>query len=232
MASGFSNIARVLRHRDYRIYLTGNFLSLVGWWMQRVGVGWLTWQLTESATWLGAIACAELVPTLFLGPIAGAVSDRIDRLIIVRTVQILSMAEAALLAGLTYAGLVSIEILFGLTLFVGIIGSFSQPARLSFISSLVPSEDLSTAIGLNSSSFNLARFMGPACAGLAILHGGVATAFLGNAVSYLAFLISLWMLHVQRDSPSGSSAEAYWAMSSMAFVTRPIIRESAPLCCY
>lgn len=208
--AGFGHIVRVFGHRNYRIYATGNGLSLVGWWMQRVGVGWLTWQLTESATWLGLIACAELIPSVIFGPIAGAVADRVHRLTLIRTTQVLAMAEAAALAGLTYAGLTTIELLFALTLFVGIVGAFSQPARLSFIPSLVPAEELSTALAINSSVFNLARFIGPAVAGIAILHGGVAAAFLGNAVSYLAFLTSLWMLRQVEDPPEAPSGRGFF----------------------
>jgi predicted MFS family arabinose efflux permease len=200
--AGFRHIARALGTRNYRIYATGNGLSLIGWWMQRVGVGWLTWQLTESATWLGIIACAELIPSVIFGTVAGAVADRIDRLTVIRATQILSMAEATILAGLTYAGMTTIEILFALTLFVGVVSSFSQPARLSFIPSLVAPEDLSTALAINSSVFNLARFIGPAFAGIAILHGGVAAAFLGNAISYFAFLASLWMLRMVKEPPA------------------------------
>jgi predicted MFS family arabinose efflux permease len=143
---------------------------------------------------------------VIFGPIAGAVADRVHRLTLIRTTQVLAMTEAAILAGLTYAGLTTIELLFALTVFVGIVGAFSQPARLSFIPSLVPAEELSTALAINSSVFNLARFIGPAVAGVAILHGGVAAAFLGNAISYLAFLTSLWMLRQVRDpqeAPSG-----------------------------
>lgn len=207
--AGFGHIARAFGHRNYRIYATGNGLSLVGWWMQRVGVGWLTWQLTESATWLGLIACAELIPSVIFGPIAGAVADRVHRLKLIRITQVLAMAEASALAGLTYAGLMTIELLFALTVFVGIVGAFSQPARLSFIPSLVPAEELSTALAINSSVFNLARFIGPALAGIAILHGGVAAAFLGNAVSYLAFLTSLWLLRQVKDPPEAPSGRGF-----------------------
>ncbi|MBM3599241.1 MAG: MFS transporter [Alphaproteobacteria bacterium] len=201
MVSGFSRITRALGSRNYRLYATGNFLSLIGWWMQRVGVGWLTWQLTESATWLGAMACAELIPSMVFGMPAGALADRFDKLTVIRTAQFLAMGEAAVLAALTFAGITTVELLFALTLFAGIVSAFSQPARLSFIPSLVPAEDLSAALALNSSIFNLARFVGPAFAGIAILHGGVGAAFLGNAVSYLAFLTSLWLLRVPPEPP-------------------------------
>ena len=189
--AGFGRILRALRNPNYGLYASGNAISLIGTWMQRVAVGWLTWQLTESGAWLGAIAFADLFPTVLIGPLAGVAADRWDRLKALRAGQVLLMLQALLLFALTASGAITIWLLLALSLFLGIVAAFNQPARLALISSLVPRDDLPAAVATNSIIFNSARFLGPAAAGLIIVTGGIAAAFAVNAASYAFFIFVL-----------------------------------------
>ncbi len=196
----FAHIAAALRHRNYRIYIAGNAISMVGLWTQRVATGWLTWELTQSGAWLGAVAFADLCPSLIIGPFAGVVADRVDRLKVMRVAQTLSMLQALALAALALSGLVTIGMLLVLVLVNGVVVGFNQPSRLALVSSLVPRANLSTAVAVNSITFNLARFVGPAVAGVLIVTAGVGAAFAVNALSFLVFLIALARIRLDRDA--------------------------------
>jgi predicted MFS family arabinose efflux permease len=197
-SSGFGNIARALSHRNYRIYISGNAIQLIGTWMQRVSGGWLAWTLTHSGTWLGLMSMAEFLPVLFLSPLAGVLADRRDRVAIIRITQLIGCAQATLLAILVATGLISIHLLFALVMLLGINQGIAQPARLALIPTLVDREALPSALAINSIVFNSARFIGPAIAGLLIARVGIAAAFAANALTYIAFQISLANL---RDIP-------------------------------
>ena len=168
-SAGPRRILRVLKSPNYRIYTTGSSVSLVGMWMQRVAVGWLAWQLTGSAAWLGILAFAELCPTVVIAPLAGALADRLDRLKALRLGQSLMFLQSLSLFSLTVSDLITIWWLLALTLFHGIVVAFNQPNRLALVPSLVARDDLPAAVALNSVIFNTARFVGPAAAGVAIV---------------------------------------------------------------
>jgi len=197
-AGGFGNIARALGHRNYRVYISGNAVQLIGTWMQRVSSGWLAWTLTHSGTWLGLMSMAEFLPVLFLSPLAGVLADRRDRVGIIRITQLIGCAQATLLAILVATDLISIHLLFALVLLLGINQGIAQPARLALIPTLVDREALPSALAINSIVFNSARFIGPAIAGVLIARVGIGAAFAANALTYLAFQISLANL---RDIP-------------------------------
>jgi predicted MFS family arabinose efflux permease len=201
-SSGVVSIIRTLGYRNYGIYMAGHSISMVGMWMQRVGVGWLTWELTQSATWLGAVAFADLFPAVLIGPIGGAAADRWNRLALTKITQLLSMVQACALFALTIAGLMTAEVLLALTVCLGVIGAFQQPVRLALVPSLVPREALPTAVAINSITFNLARFIGPAIAGVAIVSAGTAWAFGINAVSFAVFLVALHHVRMEETPPS------------------------------
>ncbi len=169
---------------------------MIGFWMHRVAVGWLAWQLTESGLWLGIIAFADLIPALMIGPIAGAFADRHSRLRVIMVCQVLAMAQAVLLWFLTAAEIITIHMLFALTLSLSFVYAFAQPARMSLVPSLVRSSDIASAIAVNSVSFNLARFIGPAVAGIVITTMGIAPAFLINALTFIVFLIAMSRLRL------------------------------------
>jgi MFS family permease len=197
--AGFQNAVRVFRIRNYRVYTAGNSISLIGSWMQRFSVGWLAWQLSHSPAWLGVVAVADLMPTLLLSPFAGVLADRLDRVRLVALTQVLAMAQAAVLALLTYSGAITITSLLALTLVLGIINAFNQPARLALIPNLVDRASLPSAVAINALVFNGARFVGPAITGPIVYHGGVALAFALNSLSYLVFLAALTQVRLAPD---------------------------------
>jgi MFS family permease len=213
---GIGYVLRAFVHRNYRIYAAGNAVSLVGTWMQRVAVGWLAWTLTHSGTWLGIVSMAEFFPVVFLSPIAGALADRRDRVGIIRVTQIAGSIEAALLAGLVYTRAITIELLFGLTLLLGIFNAMAQPSRLALIPTLVDRPALPSALAINAIIFNSARFIGPALAGIVIAKVSVGAAFMVNAATYVVFLVAMTNLRGLPALPVGAtqnvlkaSAEAY-----------------------
>src|SRR5215467_12263693 len=162
------------RNPSFGLYSAGSAVSLIGMWMQRIAVGWLTWQLTGSGFWLGIIAFADFFPVVVVGPIAGAAADRWDRLTVIKISQTISLLQATLLFWLTATGSITLELLVALTAFQGVVVAFNQPARLALVPSLVPQTDLATAVAINSVIFNLARFIGPMLAGIAIVWWGIA----------------------------------------------------------
>jgi predicted MFS family arabinose efflux permease len=143
------------------------------------------------------VAFADLFPTIAIGPFGGALADRFDRLRLLRIAQTLIMAQAFLLFALTATGLITVELLIGLVLAGGVVIGINQPARLALAPSLVPRSDLATAVAINSIVFNLARFVGPALAGLVIVWWGVGMVFALNALSFLAFLFALARLRLE-----------------------------------
>ncbi|HEX5318954.1 MAG TPA: MFS transporter [Stellaceae bacterium] len=197
-AGGLDNISRAFSHRNYRIYTSGNGVSLIGTWLQRVAVGWLTWTLTHSGTWLGLVSLADFLPVLFLSPLAGVLADRHNRLATIRVTQLIGCAQATVLAILVAAGWITVEVLFSLVLALGVANAIAQPSRLALIPTLVSREALASAVAINSIVFNLARFIGPAVAGILIARFSVAAAFAANAVSYLAFQVAILRM---RDLP-------------------------------
>jgi len=189
-------LALPLRNANFGLYSAGSGISLIGMWMQRIAIGWLTWQLTESGFWLGVIAFADFFPVILVGPVAGAVADRWNRLKVVTVSQTISLLQATALFVLTASGHINIWLLVALTAFQGFIVAFNQPARLALVPSLVPEADLASAVAINSVVFNLARFVGPMLAGLAIVWSGVSAAFAANAISYIPFLLALARIRV------------------------------------
>jgi MFS family permease len=190
---------RVFQNRAYRIYTEGNFVSLIGTWVQRVATGWLAWDLTHSGAWLGAIAAAELLPSIILGPLGGAAADRTDRFKLILVAQVLMAIQAFALGITVLSGWIDIWSLFLLTVSQGIVVSFNQPARLSLVRDLVRTEDLPTAIAINSVLWNGARFVGPVCAGLLIVVFEIGWSFIANGLSFLVFVVA--MLRLRREIP-------------------------------
>ena len=184
-------IAQVFSNRNYAIYTAGNSISLIGLWVQRLGVGWLAWELTHSGFWLGAVAFADLFPVVIIGLFGGVLADRHDRRKILMAGQSLALVQASALWGLSVLGMINIETLFGLSLFLGVVVAFVQSARLSMVPSLVREGDVAGAVAIGAVIFNLARFVGPALAGVLIHVFGIATAFAFNAFTFSALIIAL-----------------------------------------
>jgi MFS family permease len=196
-------IALPLRNPNFGIYSAGSAVSLTGMWMERIAIGWLTWQLTESGFWLGIVAFADFFPVVLIAPVAGAAADRWDRLSVIKVSQAILLVQASVLWALTASGHITVALIVTLSAIHGIVVAFNQPARLALVPSLVPQPDLGSAVAINAVVFNLARFIGPIFAGLAIVWSGVAAAFLINALSYVAFLVALARIRLERpDAPA------------------------------
>lgn len=196
----FKRFTRALYNRNFAIYSAGNSINLIGFWMQRIAVGWLTWELTRSTAWLGIMAFADLFPTVIVSPISGTIADRVNRLRLAKVIQSLAMLQAASLTLLALSGFLNIFVLLALTLCQGIIFSFWQPVRMALIPSLVPVQHLASAVALNSVIFNSARFVGPALAGFIIVISGPGWAFFANMLTSIALLIALSRLRLVQNS--------------------------------
>ncbi len=194
-AARSSNPFRVLtRHRNFRIFWTGQTLSLVGSWMQTMAVGWLSLQLSNSAFVVGLVASIGALPIVLFSMHAGAFVDHGDKMRIVRVTQSVFLAQAAVLWLVTITGHVSIPILLVLAFVQGLCSAIEIPARQSMIIQLVGRDDLQPAIAINSSGFNLARVIGPAVGGLVIARFGIAWCFGLNALSFVAVLWGLFRI--------------------------------------
>lgn len=177
-------------------------MSVVGLWVQRVAVGWLTWELTHSAAWLGAVGMAEFLPAIVMAPIAGVLADRLDRRKIAVAGQILATGQAATLAALALTGTITPLLIFALQLFSGFVQPLMQTARLVLVPSLVPREDMGSGIAITSLTFNLARIIGPALAGVLITTIGAGYAFAFNALTYLGVIAALVSLTLPPHEPA------------------------------
>jgi MFS family permease len=186
----------VLRHRNFRLFLIGQTLSLIGTWMQTMAQGWLALELTNSAFLVGLVATAASIPILLFTMPAGAIVDRSDKLRIVRIAQMAFIVEATTLWALTVTRHITIEWLLGLAFFGGLIASIEIPARQAMMIDLVGRDDLPDAIALNSSGFNLARVVGPGIAAAVIARLGIAWCFFLNATSFVAVLAGLFMMRL------------------------------------
>ena len=220
LASWFGNVAPAFAHRNYRIYVSGNAVGLIGTWLQRVSVGWLAWTLTHSGAWLGIMSMAEFFPVVFLSPLAGVLADRRNQVSVIRATQIIGGVQASLLAILVYTDAITIEWLLALTLLLGITNSFAQPSRMALISNLVDRPALPSALAINSIVFNSARFIGPAIAGIVIAQVSVGAAFALNAATYVWFFATMTRLRrvaaMSGMAPRNvlkASAEAYLYVS-------------------
>jgi MFS family permease len=200
----FGAIGGALAERNFGIYTAANIPSLIGTWVQRVAIGWLTWELTHSGAWLGLIGFADLFPFVVLSPVAGVLADRFDRLLIARIIQVAACALATGLAVLTALGLTTPEILFVFTLLMGIDQAFYQPVRQAMAPNLVRKRHLPAAIAVNSIVYNVARFIGPAIAGVLLVAGDAAWCFAFNAATYGFFLVALWRIRLTPDPEDGS----------------------------
>jgi MFS family permease len=201
-----------LRHRNFRLYWTGQLVSLVGTWMQSVAQGWLMHRLTHSAFMLGLLGFCQFLPVMLLSLWAGVVADHMDKRRLLYITQAAALVQAALLAFVTTLGSVQAWMVLAFALLYGVVNAFDLPVRQSFLIELVGREDLSNAIALNSAAFNIARVIGPAVAGVLVARIGEAGCFWVNAVSYVAVLASLARMvlppYVRPASGAGGSTLA------------------------
>ena len=198
MARPTSPIVGIWLHRNYAIFAGGMTPNLLAIWMQRLGVGWLAWELSHSTGWLGVVAAADLAPMLILAPFAGAVADRGHPLRQLRITQGLMLVQAVTVAGLTIAGWMTIELLFGLALILGFLQPFSTAARHAIVPATVPRQYFATAVALDSALFQTSRFIGPAIAGILIPAAGVGGTFVAHSIGVALFLVALFGLDLPR----------------------------------
>ncbi|HEY7026557.1 MAG TPA: MFS transporter [Gemmatimonadales bacterium] len=179
-----------LRHRNFRLFFAGQFISLCGTWMQTVAQGWLVLQLTNSAFKVGLVSTLGSLPILAFTLYGGVLADRVNKHRGIILFQSLMMCEALTLGVLTATGRVTVAWVMALAVFLGTLSAFEVPFRQSFVIEMVGREDLLNAIALNSSVFNLSRIIGPVIAAAVIAAVGLAACFFANAASFLAVIIA------------------------------------------
>lgn len=198
---GWGNLGLAFRHKNYRTYQTGRFLSQLTTWMYKIAVAWMVWKLTYSATWLGIFGFLDQAPALFIMPFAGALADRMDNLRFLRITQALLLMQAIVLALLDAFDLITLTGLIAFTLVYGAINAALQPASQAILPNLMPKEALTVAYGLNSVMFNVARFAGPMAAGVVISGWGTAPAILANALGAAIFTLCLILMQTDFSMP-------------------------------
>lgn len=188
---------RAFNHRDFRLFWTGQLISVVGRWMQAVGQSWLVLELTNSPLKLGVVGALQFAPILVLAFVAGALTDRFPKRSLVIGTQLALMLPALGLAALIWTGHIRYwHVVLGASL-IGIVNALDMPARQSLIADVVGKDDLMNAIALNSAMFNAARIAGPALGGLLIARYGLALAFLLNGLSFLAVVAALLAMGIR-----------------------------------
>ncbi len=196
------SLLRALRSRNYRLFVAGQGISLIGTWMQQVAMSWLIYRLTGSAMLLGVVGFTSQIPSFLLAPVAGVLADRWEKRRLLLATQTLALIQAALLAVIVLTGVVQIWQIILLSLFLGIVNAFDIPIRQSFIVQMVDSrEDLSNAIALNSSMVHGARLIGPTIAGILVAGVGEGICFAINSASYLAVIVALAAMRVKPLPP-------------------------------
>jgi MFS family permease len=223
--SGPGALFRALKHRNFKLFFSGQIISLVGTWMQTVAESWLIYRLTGSGALLGLLGFVAQMPIFVLSPLAGLVADRWPRRQVVIATQTSSMTLAFTLALLTLTHHIRVWEIIVLATLLGIVNAFDVPARQSFLIEMVGREDLLNAIALNSSMFNGARVAGPAIAGILVAVVGEGWCFLLNAISYLAVIAGLFLMRIQKLPPAqdgGSPLEKLREGIRFARHTKPI----------
>jgi MFS family permease len=191
-------VLRGFRHRNFRLFFIGQSLTMIGTWMQYIAISWLVYRLTGSAFMLGVTGFALQIPILLVSPFAGVWVDRYNRRTLLMVTQSLALAQAVLLAALTFGGLIQVWHVLVFSFLLGSINAFANPSRNTFLLELVESrENLPNAIALNALIMNSSRFVGPSIAGAVLAFAGEAWCFTLNALSYLALIVALLMMRVK-----------------------------------
>ena len=183
--------ASLHRHRNYRLFFSGQVVSVSGTWMQNIALAWVVIELSHSPMAVGALAFCRFVPFTVFGLVAGVVADRVDNRRLVIATQTASMLLSAVLAALALTGSATLPIVYALAVLLGVAQVFDAPSRQALTYQLVGREELPNAIALNSSLFNMSRVVGPALAGIVIAAAGAGVCFVLNAISFLAVLAGL-----------------------------------------
>lgn len=208
-------LTRSLHSRNYRLFFSGQAISLIGTWMQQMALVWLVYQLTDSPFWLGVVGFCGQIPGFFISPVAGVLSDRWNLRRVLLATQSAAMVQAALLGILAATGTIAMWQIVPLCLLSGFVNAFDMPARQAFMVQMVDRKaDLPNAIALNSSIVNGARLIGPSLSGPLIALTGEAGCFLLNALSYVAVLWALWAMRVAPREPAQRNENVWQGLSA------------------
>ncbi len=199
---------RSLSVRNFRIYFTGQAISLLGTWMQRVAQAWLVLELTGSGTAVGTVTAFQFLPILLLAPLGGLIADRHDKRKILYFSQSLAGISAIGLGVVVLAGSVDLWVVYVSAAALGIAAAFDTPARQTFVEEMVGRSQLTNAVSLNSTLVNAARIVGPAIAGLLIVGVGIGWCFIINGISYISLIVALLVMDASQLHPPTISARS------------------------
>ena len=209
----FRKTFSALKHRNFRLFFSGQLISFTGTWMTTTAQGWLVYQLTGSKALLGLVAAAASAPMLFFATWGGWVADRYSKRSVIVVTQTCQMVMSLTMAALVWSGLVQPWHIIVLAILGGITMAFDMPARQSFVIEMTSREDLMNAISLNSSAFNCARIIGPSIAGFLMAQVGIAMCFLLDGLSFIAVISGLLLMRLpkretQIESDAGPIGQA------------------------
>src|SRR5579859_5242602 len=193
--NGFLRTFTALRHHNFRLFWSGQLISLIGTWMQTTGQAWLVLSLTHSAWALSLVGALQFLPVMLFSLFGGVLADRLPKRKVLLFTQSFALLQAVVLWLLVFTGTAQLWQIFVLATLLGLTNSFDMPTRQAFVVEMVGREDLPNAIALNSSIFNMARIVGPGIAGLVIALFGEAPLFLLNAISFVPVIIGLAMIN-------------------------------------
>jgi MFS family permease len=216
--------ASLRRHRNYRLFFSGQVISVSGTWMQNIATAWLMLELTRSPVAVGLLALCQFLPFTVFGLFAGVIVDRLDARLAVIWTQVVSMMIAAILTLLTLLGVVTaweVLLLAGLR---GTVLVLDAPARQALTFEMVGRDELPNAVALNSSLFNAARVVGPAAGGIVVAVAGVGVCFLANTISFAAVLAGLLMMRSDEMFPRGANAERPTLLRGTGEAFRYVVR--------
>jgi MFS family permease len=197
---------RAFKHRNYRLYYTGQIISLTGTWMQSVAQGWFVLQITDSKVALGTVTMLQFLPITIFVLFAGVIADRVPKRNFLFLTQGIAMAQAFVLAALVWTGNVQLWHIYVLALVLGMANAFEQPTRQALAIELVGKDDLINAVALNAGMFNMARLIGPAIGGFLIAGVGVKVVFLINGLSFVPTIAALMLMRTAEMQVSNRPA--------------------------
>lgn len=216
---------RALAHRDFRLYFFGQGLSILGSWIQQVGLSWLIYATTGSSLLLGSVQLAALAPQLVLGPLVGAWAENRDKRLLLMVVQGLMALQSLILALLTATGHAGTSAILGMSLVLGILNSFDGPLRQTAIVNFVENRrDLPNALALNAMLLNLGRFAGPPIAGLLLAASNAAACFAVNSLTFLALLLGLALMRARERAQARQATLSAFRAGIAHVVQTPKIR--------
>lgn len=215
---------RVLRHRDFRLFWAAELVSVLGTQIQRVAIIWQVYQLTGSAFQLGLLGLFRFLPVLVFGLAGGVIADQRDRRQTLLVTQVVLLATSAVLVATTFAGIVSMPVIYGVTFFSAMVGSVAQPTRQALIPNLVPTASLTSAMTMNILAYQVAAVSGPAVGGVIIAWSGVGTAYTIDVLSFAAVIVAVALLKTQGDRQQIKVSGLSAAMEGLRFLrSSPIL---------